>query len=147
MGCLIDVCVLECGRVLCSEEPNAKLTMAFVCNTFSDPATIENITSSKSKSWIGQTVTLKCVSDGIPTPTITWIKPDGSVLNSFISKENTISVDTTDDQDFGIYTCKADNGFGHYAKRTIQLQQISKRNVDCVRAFMCRYEHNVSKDR
>ena len=119
-----------------SVEPNAKLTIAFVCNAFSDPATIENITSSKSESWIGQTVTLKCVSDGIPTPTITWIKPDGSVLNSVISKENTIRVDTTDDQDFGIYTCKADNDLGHYAKRTIQLQQISKKSIDFVLAFM-----------
>ena len=126
----------ECGRVLSSGGPNAKLTMAFVCNAFSDPATIENITSSKSESWIGQTVTLKCVSDGIPTPTITWIKPNGSVLNSVTSKENTIRVDTTDDQDFGIYTCKADNGFGHHAKQTIQLQQISKRSIDFLLAFM-----------
>ena len=122
--------------MLCSGEPNAKLTIAFVCNAFSDPPTIENITSSKSESWIGQTVTLKCVSDGIPTPTITWIKPNGSVLNSVISKENTVRVGTTDDQDFGTYTCKADNGFGHYAKRTIQLQQISKRSIDFVLAFM-----------
>ena len=104
--------------------------------SFSDPPTIGNITSSKSESWIGQTVTLKCVSDGIPTPTITWIKPDGSVLNSVISKENTIRVDTTDDQDFGIYTCKADNDLGHNAKRTIQLQQISKKSIDFVLAFM-----------
>ena len=46
-----------------------------------DPATIEDATSSVSKSWIGQTVTLTWKSDSVPTPTLTWYKPDGTKFN------------------------------------------------------------------
>lgn len=34
---------------------------------------------------VGQTVTLKCQSDGVPTPTLTWYQPDGNEI--FTTKE------------------------------------------------------------
>ena len=79
---------------------------------FSDPPTIKESTSSAGESWIGQTVTLKCVSDGVPTPTLTWYKPDGSQINSVTAKQNRVNVKMNVDQDFGArgYKCVADNG-------------------------------------
>lgn len=94
-----------------------------------DSATIQDITSSVAKSWIGQTVKLKCLVDGGPIPTVTWIKPNRRQLNSVISRENTVNVTMTNDEDFGLYTCNADNGFGPSANQTIQVQQISKRTM------------------
>ena len=90
-----------------------------------DPATIKDISSSVSKSWIGQTVTLTCKSDGVPTPTLSWYKPDGAKFNAVNAKENTLVVTLNSDGDFGLYNCKADNGFLPVSK-TVLVEQISK---------------------
>ena len=79
-----------------------------------------------AKSWIGQSVTLKCVSDGFPIPAVTWIKPDGNIIKKVNSKENTVTVVMTADQDFGFYNCTTNNGVGDASTRTVQVQQISK---------------------
>ena len=90
-----------------------------------DQATIHNISSSVSKSWIGQTVTLICKSDGVPTPTLSWYKPDGTKFNQVKAKENTAVVTMNSDKDFGLYNCTADNSF-KLASKTVRVKQISK---------------------
>ena len=55
-------------------------------------------------------MTLKCVSDGVPTPTLTWYKPDGNELNTITAKESTVEVSLNDEQDFGEYKCVTYNG-------------------------------------
>lgn len=112
---------------------------ALHCTLFSyiDSASIQNIISSVAKSWIGQRVKLLCLADGGPAPTVTWIKPDGSKLHSVTSKKNRIQVNMSDDQDFGLYTCKADNGFGLAANQTTKIDQICKKElIDFVFCFV-----------
>ena len=77
-----------------------------------------------SKSWIGQTVRLTCVSDGVPTPTLSWYNPKGAKFNSLQAKENRVDAPMNSDQDFGLYNCTADNGFVP-ASDTLRIQQIS----------------------
>ncbi|XP_078379878.1 uncharacterized protein LOC144662808 [Oculina patagonica] len=90
------------------------------------PAKILNITLSAASSWIGQTVTLKCVSDGVPTPTITWYKPDRNELNTVTAKESTIDVTINSKQDFGEYKCVANNGLDPLSDASLFLRQIEK---------------------
>ena len=97
----------------------------WMCFNFSDPPSIKEATSSAAKSWIGQTVTLKCESDGVPTPTLTWYKPDGSQIKSITSTQNTVTVIMSVDQDFGGYKCDADNGLTTDFK-IVQIKQISR---------------------
>ena len=78
-----------------------------------------------SKSWIGQTVTLACKSDGVPTPALSWYKPNGTKFNLVKAKENTAVVKMNSDNDFGLYNCTADNGFLPVS-RNVFIQQISK---------------------
>ena len=87
-------------------------------------ASIKSVFSSVSKSWIGQTVTLTCVSEGVPTPTIFWYNPEGNKFSSLQAEENTVDVTMNSDQDFGVYNCTADNGFVP-ASDTLRLHQIS----------------------
>ncbi len=108
----------------CSASPNVPLS---VIKLFPDPPTIKESTTSTDQSWIGQTVTLKCVSDGVPTPTLTWYKPDGSQLNSVIAAQNTVNVKMNVDQDFGGYKCDADNGITPADFKIVKIQQISTR--------------------
>ena len=94
---------------------------------FSDPPTRKVSTSSVGESWIGQKVTLKCVPDGVPTPTLTWYKPDGSPINSVTAKQSRVNVKMNVDQDFGArgYKCVADNGLLTDFK-IVKIDQISK---------------------
>ena len=84
------------------------------------------VTASTEKSWIGQTVTLKCVSDGVPTPTLAWYKPDGSEINRVKATETTVQVTMKGDQDFGDYRCNAANGLPPSDEGIITIKQISK---------------------
>ena len=71
-------------------------------------------------------MTLKCVSDGLPTPTLTWYKPDGSQINSNATKESTVDVEMSFDQDFGVYKCIAGNGLVPADNKTVEIKQISR---------------------
>ncbi|CAH3158610.1 unnamed protein product, partial [Pocillopora meandrina] len=93
---------------------------------FSDPPTIQNVTTSSKKSWIGQTVTLKCLSDGVPTPTLSWYKPEGSEINRVTARENKVQVPLRGDQDFGHYKCIAANGLTPPDEELIKINPIKK---------------------
>ena len=97
-----------------------------IWHLFLDPTTIQNVTTSSKKSWIGQTVTLKCLSDGVPTPTLSWYKPEGSEINRVTARENKVQVPLRGDQDFGHYKCIAANGLIPSDERLIRINQISK---------------------
>ena len=66
------------------------------------------------------------MSDGVPTPTVTWYKPEGGVLFVVTAKENTVNVNMAGDGDFGDYKCVTDNGFKPADTATVTLLQISK---------------------
>ena len=71
-------------------------------------------------------MTLKCVSDGVPTPTLTWYKPDGGKIKRVKATVNTIQVKMEVDHDFGYYKCSAANGLTPSDVRIINIKQISK---------------------
>ena len=69
-------------------------------------------------------MTLKCVSDGVPIPTLTWYEPNGNQINSVTAKQNTVNVKMNSDQDFGAYECVANNTLIADSKM-VQIDQIS----------------------
>ena len=85
-----------------------------------------HVTTSSKKSWIGQTVALKCLSDGVPSSTLSWYKPEGSEINRVRARENKVQVPLRGDQDFGHYKCIAANGLLPSDKKLIKINQISK---------------------
>ncbi|XP_066024524.1 neural cell adhesion molecule 1-like isoform X8 [Pocillopora verrucosa] len=101
-----------------------KTVRAYV--TVQYPPTIQNITTSSKKSWTGQTVTLKCLSDGVPTPTLSWYNPEGSEINRVRARENKVQVPLISDQDFGHYKCIAANGLTPSDEELIKINQIKK---------------------
>ena len=105
-------------------HPNYLLNCLLHLYLFLDPPTIRNVTTSSKKSWIGQTVTLKCLSDGVPTPTLSWYKPEGSEINNVTATENEVPL--RGDQDFGHYKCIAANGLTPSDEELIKINQISK---------------------
>ena len=71
-------------------------------------------------------MTLKCLSDGVPTPTLSWYKPEGSEINNVTATENEVQVPFRGDQDFGHYKCIAANGLSPSDEKLIKISQISK---------------------
>ena len=66
------------------------------------------------------------MSDGVPTTTLTWYKPDQSKINSVRDALNTVDVKMEVDQDFGTYNCHADNGLTPADFEIVKIEQISK---------------------
>ena len=95
--------------------------------------------SPGSSSWIGQTVYLKCETDGVPEPNITLYKPDNTTLTRGTGKTITKDVPLTEEEDFGDYRCQADNGFSPAAKSAIKLTQIGRWCAQslAIRVAMC----------
>ena len=91
-----------------------------------DPPTIKAVTTSTNKSWIGQTVRLTCESDGLPTPTLTWYKPDGSQIKNVTDLQITVNVKMSEDQDFGDYKCDSYNELLPANNKTVKIAQISR---------------------
>ena len=99
----------------------------FVFTASPDKALIKRATfSPDNSSWIGQTITMTCETDGVPVATMTWTKPDGSKLKQETSSTSTASVKLERNADFGQYKCRADNGFPSPDNVAIKLVQISK---------------------
>ena len=71
-------------------------------------------------------MTLTCESDGVPTPTHTWYKPDGSQINRNIANQHTVEVKMNVDTDFGPYKCVAGNGLTPADSKTVEIKQIGK---------------------
>jgi len=75
-------------------------------------------------------VKMTCEADGVPTPTLSWKNPSGTVIKQVVDLINTVGVAMRSDQDFGNYTCEATNDVNTDTS-TLLVQQISKLNIYC----------------
>ena len=71
-------------------------------------------------------MTFKCLSDGVPTPTLSWYKPEGSEINRVRGRENKVHVPLRGDQDFGDYKCIATSALVPSDEKLIKINQISE---------------------
>ncbi|XP_041654180.1 leucine-rich repeat, immunoglobulin-like domain and transmembrane domain-containing protein 3a [Cheilinus undulatus] len=83
--------------------------------------------ATKITSPLGSNVLLRCDATGFPTPSLTWIKSDGSTVNSTVQESpgdgvrwSIMSLTGILSKDAGNYSCKAKNVAGN-AEATISL--------------------------
>lgn len=95
---------------------------------FKGPAEITHINTSIASTVVGGKVELQCVSDGDPTPTVTWYSPNGTELVT-ITGDSTIFIVVDGPSDFGDYRCKAYNGFGPPVERVVSVDPIGKSSI------------------
>lgn len=62
-------------------------------------------TASSLTSWVGQTETLKCQSDGVLTPTLTWYQPDGNEIFRVTNNEITVQIGVNNNSTYGNFRC------------------------------------------
>ena len=65
----------------------------------------------------GTLISLKCEADGNPPPTFSWRKDKETISKGIISTRNssTLTMNLTNDEDFGLFVCKVKNGAGFHA--------------------------------
>ena len=71
---------------------------------------MQTATTSSLTSWVDQTETLKCQSDGVLTPTLTWYQPDGNEIFRVTNKEITDQVGVNNNSNCGNFRCISENG-------------------------------------
>ncbi|KAI0216224.1 Neural cell adhesion molecule 1 [Lamellibrachia satsuma] len=85
---------------------------------------IGNTTNVKTMNE-GDSVQLRCDADGLPQPSITWLRANGkplpSPINTFSLKENILNLTNLTHGDRGVYRCIADNGAGPPATYDVTL--------------------------
>ncbi|XP_066268261.1 protein amalgam-like [Branchiostoma lanceolatum] len=77
--------------------------------------TITDVTASPASNVMeGDDLTLTCAADGVPAPTYTWTKSDGSPLGTAVADTaaGTLTFTNISRDATGSYTCSADNGVG-----------------------------------
>ena len=133
---MVDVKVLSLkpSFMIFSSILDVKNSCFSLCSTSlpKGPAAIVRINTSQALAQIGGKVELTCVSDGDPTPNVTWYRPDGSELVTNTAFDNVVFVDINNNDDFGEYRCKADNGLGAPVERLIRVEGMCKGK--CLRA-------------
>ena len=60
----------------------------------------------------GSNVTLLCVTEGYPSPEVSWVKDGNAIQN----KADTLSIPNSRKSDQGRYVCTAKNSFGSDSK-------------------------------
>lgn len=61
----------------------------------------------------GQTLSLKCIFEGLPTPIVTWRKIDGVLpdkRSTIISEKQELIITDLQFEDTGVYQCRGQNG-------------------------------------
>ncbi|XP_068686480.1 fibroblast growth factor receptor 1-like isoform X2 [Montipora foliosa] len=115
----------EAGTYICKANNSAGITEKQFNITVTYPAYIEKVSPpSPHESWIAQTVNFVCKANSVPAPTIIWKTPDGTEIKIVGGSLNIAPVQMQRDEDFGPYTCEANNSIGSAAIATVLLKQI-----------------------
>ncbi|XP_070706257.1 protein turtle homolog A [Pempheris klunzingeri] len=115
---LDDQGMYEC-RILLLDEPTDELqngtwtllsVTALPTFTEAPPPAVEAL--------VGSHLSLACVANGNPTPTVTWLK-DGTVIQRINYQEGILSLRAVSMQSAGQYTCHASNSEGNVTRVTM----------------------------
>ena len=86
-------------------------------------------------------VTIKCPTSGVPTPTVTWTKDGQHIPNGgryTVQDDGSLLINEADEEDTARYTCTADSAVGKdSASSTVQIVgKLCEDRIDKVRAVL-----------
>lgn len=96
----------------------------FMSHSFLNPPKLQIATTSSLMSWVGQTVKLKCQSDGVPTPGTNLMEIKYSVTKNEITVQVAVNINSN----FGIFKCVAENGLTPPDEKIVKINQIGRLN-------------------
>ncbi|KAK2818926.1 hypothetical protein Q5P01_024487 [Channa striata] len=109
---LDDQGLYEC-RILLLDKPTDELRNGtWTLLSVTAPPTFTKAPPLVVEALVGEQLTLSCVANGNPAPTITWLK-DGGMIQIINYKEGALSLQAVSAQSAGQYTCHASNSEGN----------------------------------
>lgn len=108
---LDDQGAYECRILLLDELTDELQNGTWTLLSVTAPPTFTEAPPSVVEALVGSHLSLACVANGNPTPTITWVK-DGNVMRAN-NKEGALSLRAVSMQSAGQYTCHASNSEGN----------------------------------
>ncbi|XP_069370001.1 protein turtle homolog A isoform X2 [Paralichthys olivaceus] len=107
----------EC-RILLLDKPTDELRNGtWTLLSVTAPPTFTEAPPPAVEALVGGRLSLSCVANGNPPPTITWLK-DGSVLERINHQDGALSLGAVSVQSAGQYTCHASNSEGNMTRVT-----------------------------
>ncbi|XP_050928747.1 LOW QUALITY PROTEIN: protein turtle homolog A [Lates calcarifer] len=114
---LDDQGLYEC-RILLLDKPTDELRNGtWTLLSVTAPPTFTVAPPPAVDTLVGGDLSLACVANGNPTPSITWLK-DGSVIPKINYQEGALSLQAVSMQSAGQYTCHASNSEGNVTRVT-----------------------------
>ena len=104
-----------------------KFLLVQFSNYSTDPVSINLLSSSTRKSFIGQNATIRCFSDGNPKPMYEWKIPNPNKRHNPLLEDDSSILNVVFDSsaDFGNYTCSVRNSISN-SSQTIPVTQLCK---------------------
>ena len=93
-----------------------------VFNSLTDPPEFNNISSDVFVVEGDPSITLECIADGEPTPSITWTKVYANGSDSGVLRTGNQFVLETNRNNSGTYRCAAYNGRGTAPNLTVKVE-------------------------
>ncbi|XP_034458171.1 protein turtle homolog A isoform X2 [Hippoglossus hippoglossus] len=107
----------EC-RILLLDKPTDELRNGtWTLLSVTAPPTFTEAPPPAVEALVGGRLSLSCVANGNPPPTITWLK-DGSVIERINYQDGALSLGAVSVQSAGQYTCHASNSEGNRTRVT-----------------------------
>ena len=94
----------------------------FVFNSSTDPPEFNNVSSDVVVVAGDPSITLECIADGEPTPTITWTKVYANGSDSGVLETGNQFFIKTNRNNSGTYRCTAYNGIGTTPNGTVKVE-------------------------
>ncbi|GFT31287.1 hemicentin-1 [Nephila pilipes] len=112
---IYDVQETDAGEYTCVAENEAgSVNETMYLNVGSKPSLIRLPTSASVE--VLQNVTIPCIGTGMPTPSITWLFENRTVINqnfkTSVTPEGSLVISEADPSIVGGYICQAENKFG-----------------------------------
>ncbi|KAF3702257.1 Protein turtle -like protein A [Channa argus] len=109
---LDDQGLYEC-RILLLDKPTDELRNGtWTLLSVTAPPTFTKSPPYLMEALVGGQLTLSCVANGNPAPTITWLK-DGTIIQRINDQEGALSLQAVSAQSAGQYACHASNSEGN----------------------------------
>lgn len=88
------------------------------------PKITESIQITPSPGVIGQSAEMKCIADGYPRPSISWVREYDAILpaGGNLYQGNVLKINEIVKQDRGLYYCIASNGIGKQDRRAVNFE-------------------------
>ncbi|KAJ4926433.1 hypothetical protein JOQ06_008607, partial [Pogonophryne albipinna] len=112
-----DQGLYECRILLLDESTDEPQNGTWTRLSITAPPTFAKAPPPVVEALVGRSLSLTCVANGNPTPTITWLK-DGSVIQRTEDQEGALSLPAVSAQSAGEYTCHASNSEGNVTRVT-----------------------------